>query len=351
MVIRLSVGSAARLGLIEMRQLCHPECCYCLIGNKCTAGCSFCSQSVSAEKLSRISWPRFEIGFSELAAKAKGSGFKRVCLQCTSCSPDIISRSVKELTAAIGKLRSNKREQGLKLSLSYNFTSLSQLYGFLGYEKLDNICIPIDVADPFLFRKIRHQSFSAKLKLLLDAAGLLNKGSLSNSMPATNSKLATNTRLTTHLIAGLGETIEQMFLLFLLFRAYKITVGLFAFTPLQGTKLEKEKPPELGYYRMLQASLWLISKGFFDSLALQLKKKPVSEIMEMLAANMAVLDIKRIRPFLSRLEPEAFRTAGCSGCNRPYYNERPGQTPYNFPEQLTKEQMSSCLSELNSFIG
>ncbi|MDH5792671.1 MAG: radical SAM protein, partial [Candidatus Bathyarchaeota archaeon] len=35
---------------------------------------------------------------------------------------------------------------------------------------------------------------------------------------------------------------------------------------------------------------------------------------------------------------EAFRTSGCPGCNRPYYNERPSGPFYNYPRNLTPEE-------------
>jgi biotin synthase len=34
-----------------------------------------------------------------------------------------------------------------------------------------------------------------------------------------------------------------------------------------------------------------------------------------------------------------FLTSGCPGCNRPYYNERPGGPLYNFPRQLLPEEI------------
>ena len=43
----------------------------------------------------------------------------------------------------------------------------------------------------------------------------------------------------------------------------------------------------------------------------------------------------------------AFRTSGCGNCNRPYYNERPGQEFYNFPRKLTNDEWVSCINELN----
>jgi biotin synthase len=34
-----------------------------------------------------------------------------------------------------------------------------------------------------------------------------------------------------------------------------------------------------------------------------------------------------------------FVTSGCPGCNRPYYNERPGGPLYNYPRQPLPEEV------------
>ena len=41
---------------------------------------------------------------------------------------------------------------------------------------------------------------------------------------------------------------------------------------------------------------------------------------------------------------EAFRTSGCPGCNRPYYNERPGQIPYNYPRPPTPAELADAVA-------
>jgi biotin synthase-related radical SAM superfamily protein len=40
----------------------------------------------------------------------------------------------------------------------------------------------------------------------------------------------------------------------------------------------------------------------------------------------------------------AFETSGCVACNRPYYNERPGQVPYNYPRPLTAGEQAAAAS-------
>lgn len=42
--------------------------------------------------------------------------------------------------------------------------------------------------------------------------------------------------------------------------------------------------------------------------------------------------------FIQNIPPSAFRTYGCPDCNRPLYNEKPRQIPYNYPRVLTEEE-------------
>jgi biotin synthase len=37
---------------------------------------------------------------------------------------------------------------------------------------------------------------------------------------------------------------------------------------------------------------------------------------------------------------EPFRTSGCPGCNRPYYNERPGGIIYNYSKELAENEIA-----------
>jgi biotin synthase len=42
----------------------------------------------------------------------------------------------------------------------------------------------------------------------------------------------------------------------------------------------------------------------------------------------------------------AFQTSGCQGCNRPYYNERPGGVMYNYARPLSPEEAQAAIAEL-----
>jgi biotin synthase-related radical SAM superfamily protein len=43
---------------------------------------------------------------------------------------------------------------------------------------------------------------------------------------------------------------------------------------------------------------------------------------------------------------EPFRTSGCPGCNRPFYNESPRGPIYNYPKELGPEEIEEVKSEL-----
>ena len=44
---------------------------------------------------------------------------------------------------------------------------------------------------------------------------------------------------------------------------------------------------------------------------------------------------------IEKIPGDAFQTVGCPGCNRPYYNERPSGPLYNYPRDLTMEELNN----------
>jgi biotin synthase len=43
---------------------------------------------------------------------------------------------------------------------------------------------------------------------------------------------------------------------------------------------------------------------------------------------------------------EPFRTSGCPGCNRPFYNESPRGPIYNYPRKPTSKEIAIIRSQL-----
>ncbi len=114
-----------------------------------------------------------------------------------------------------------------------------------------------------------------------------------------------------HIILGLGESDEDFLRLTQSMKDKNVKLALFAYTPVRGKK-------PVGYislrrYRALQLASYLIEK-----------EKASIEDFEFEKGKLAVMP-----PFF---DERAFLTRGCENCNRPFYNERAGTEPYNFPE-------------------
>jgi biotin synthase len=140
-------------------------------------------------------------------------------------------------------------------------------------------------------------------------------------------------RVAVHLIVGLGETEEEMVKMIQRMHDLGAIVGLFAFTPLAGTRMESCPPPSLTSYRRIQIARHLIVHNLARA-----EDFSFSEEGKLMA--FPPLDLKIL---LS--DGEAFRTSGCPDCNRPYYNERPSGPLYNFPYPLSPAEVCQALKE------
>ena len=139
-------------------------------------------------------------------------------------------------------------------------------------------------------------------------------------------------RISTHLIVGLGETEEDAVRFLEKARDAGVTVGLFAFTPVRGTAMESQAPPAVSSYRRVQLAAHYLKRGG-DIGGIEFSHGRISGIgleghlLEEAAAG---------RPF---------ETSGCLYCNRPYYNERPGQVMMNYPRPLRQDEVAQALTD------
>ncbi len=238
-VIRLSLGTAARLGLIEARMDSPPTTAYLLHGESCSRDCSFCPQARSswgrAGRLGRITWPAFPR--TEVLASLKEApdkGFARVCLQAVRepGGREGLCRLIDGIEDAVS----------LPLSTSLPVASEREAENYLeaGAERLS---IALDAVSPDIYRRHKGGNFQRRLQLILDCARRWEG------------------RISTHIICGLGETEEELIRLLARLVGAKIRVGLFAFTPLRGTRLAEHPPPEPKVYRRIQAIHYLLRRG------------------------------------------------------------------------------------------
>lgn len=311
-VWRVSSGSAAVLGLQPLRMNAAPTTAYLMLGERCRRACAFCAQArtsaAPAGALSRVIWPEYRSDdvLSALRDPHAAQALQRVCFQVTA-TPG----AVEHVLSAVAQVRAATT---LPICVSVYARSLPEIARLLeaGAER---VTLALDAATPELYVRVKGGSWTRALALL-EAAARAYPGHIG-----------------THLIVGLGESERETVDLIQWLVDRGITIGLFAFTPVSGTAWSDRQPPDLGHYRRIQAALWLITRGatrvelirFDEAGGLVDYGLPQDVLRALLGAG------------------EAFRTPGCPGCNRPYYNERPGGTMYNYPRPLTPEEARAAV--------
>ena len=302
---RLSAGTASVLGIRRIKTSAKATTAYVMLGEGCKNNCAFCAQARSSTTqskfLSRVSWLPVE---PDVAVEAIGdSDMERVCLQVVS------NQDGYQLTSEAVSLLQTR---GVPVAVSTHIQTVEQAAKLfeLGADRLG---LALDVVEPSLYSKFKGGNFEDKWQFICKCAELYPN------------------KITTHLIVGLGETEQRMINVIAKCVDRHITVALFAFTPLAGTAMAECKQPDIDVYRRIQIAHVLLQKG----LSIQDFNFVDGRLQSINSPNWQEL-IK---------DGRAFRTSGCSGCNRPYYNERPGQVMYNFPYQPTLEEISKSIQE------
>lgn len=313
-LIRVSYGTAVTMGLRSGKTLAKPTTAYLMTywPGHCRNNCAFCVQAreskADLEKLSRVTWPAFELE-EVLDALPKGN-FSRICLQ-TIDYPGMVE-DVLELLEAFAPLN-------LPVSVSITPVEKELLREFKG-RRVDYVGVGLDAASERVYREVKDSLYSwdDMWKFTRDIVDVFGPGSAF-----------------VHLIAGLGETDREM--VEAMARAYrmKAEVSLFAFTPIKGTRLENAKPPSLERYRRIQLARYLLEKGLSSPKEFEFDEN----------GNLTGFGIPK-EELTELIPPEVFATHGCPGCNRPYYNERPKREPYNFPLKPEKEYVGRIIEAI-----
>ena len=316
-MIRLSIGTAIELEIKKGKSDIPPTTAYIMIGDKCNNKCSFCSQSVESssrkDKLSRILWPDYsEEDILNAFKNYKGEHIKRICIQ--SMASEESHNEVEKFIKFI------KKHLDMPISLSAKLEDMDDINKFFELG-VDKIGIAIDAANKELYERIKGNKFEDKIELIKEA-GIMYPNKIS-----------------THIIVGLGETHKDIYDLYKNLKSYNITISLFAFTPVRGTKMEGICQPSIESYRRVQLMTYMIDKGYnrdyfkFD--------------------EKGYLDFIEIDDYIKKdiLKGYPFEIKGCKNCNRPYYNERPGHTIYNYSKALNKEEIDLAIKELNLKTG
>ncbi|MHB1296674.1 MAG: radical SAM protein [Anaerolineae bacterium] len=312
---RVSSGSAAVLGLQSLRMDVAPTTAYLMLGQRCSRNCAFCTQArashAHADALSRVMWPEFEAPrvAAALAAAFREGRIARACFQVT-VSPGYLEdarRAVTELA----------RVSPLPTCVSVAPRSIEDVRVLLE-AGADKVTIALDAACERVYRSAKNGSWQTA-SALLEACAAAFPG-----------------RMATHLIVGIGETEREMAERIQALVDCGVSVGLFAFTPVPGTAWAEREAPPLVQYRRMQAARWLIVHGLARAEAFTYDG----------ADRLVGLGLPSDHLIAALADGEAFRTSGCPGCNRPYYNERPGGAMYNYARPLTPQEASAELDAL-----
>jgi len=187
------------------------------------------------------------------------------------------------------------------------------------------VSIPLDGATPEVFNRIKGAGvggpyrWETHMATLREAVQVFGEGNVGSN-----------------LIVGLGETEREAAQLVQTLKDMGVITVLFAFTPLEGTRLSGVPQPPLDAYRRIQAARHLIDRGTVR------------------AEEMSLDESGRITGFgpvdLAEAlgDGAAFMTTGCPGCNRPFYNERPSGPFYNYPRPLTEDEVREELASLKT---
>ena len=318
--VRVSVGTAAALGLIHMRLNVPPTTAYIMsyTEGSCTANCSFCAQaresSGSRDQLSRVEWPDYPVGevvkgFRNPTAKV----LQRVCLQVINY-PGFLEDTLSMVALF--------KETGLPISVD------TCPVGGAGLRRLrdagvDRVSVPLDGATPEVFNRIKGAGvggpyrWETHMAALREAVKIFGPG-----------KVGSN------LIVGLGETERDAAQLAQTLKDMGVLTVLFAFTPLEGTMLSDRPQPPLDSYRRIQAARHLINDG-------TIRVEEMSFDKDGRITGYGPTDLAE-----ALRDGAAFMTTGCPACNRPFYNERPSGPYYNYPRPLKPEEAEKEIKEM-----
>lgn len=308
-MLRASGGTLCALGLKKTAGPVLPTTAYLMLGTKCRRNCLFCAQRRDAPPsvmLSRVDFPPVE--WEAVLEGLRRSSLERICFQLV-CQEGVLRETEKGLALL--------RQHGVRLPVcvSYLFRREERVRRLLALGA-ERVSLPLDAA-PSVFAGVKGEEPFAPYRFVLQMA---------RRYPG---------RIGTHLIFGLGESEEEFLGVYQKMVDGGVTVGLFAFTPLKNTPLADRDPPPLGRYRVVQALTYLMEKGRLG-------------LHDVVFAGGRVRGLKKDRPeVLALLEDgAAFRTRGCPGCNRPYFNESPRGPLYNYPRELTEEEAKEALAVL-----
>jgi biotin synthase-related radical SAM superfamily protein len=320
--VRVSTGTAALLRLDEYWLDVKPTAAYLMTytDGSCIANCAFCPQARKSPSdkslLSRVLWPAYSTLEVLEGLKKADASIQRVCIQTVNY-PGFFDD-------ALALLREIKEVSEVPVSIDTAPLTRAQMEE-LKRAGLDRIGIPLDSATEELFDQVKGEHVRGPYRwekhfAALDAAvEVFGSG-----------------RVLSNLIVGLGEAEKEAVELMQRLMDMGVETGLFAFTPIPGTALSRRPQPTMESYRRIQLARHIITMRLARIHGMEFDDE----------GRITGFGVNRQAMALILETGECFKTSGCPGCNRPYYNERPSGPFYNYPRSLTAEEAQKEASML-----
>lgn len=328
--IRVSIGSASVLGLyggVHFKD--PPTTCYLMTyqRGRCVANCGFCPQArgsnSSLELLSRVTWPVYD--FKEVLTKLTylppNKRFKRICIQTLN-----YAENFNDLVYIVRHIR---KDISIPISIAIPPFSEERLRELKRIE-VERVGIALDGSTEEIFDAVKGKGVNGPYRWEHHFMTL-----------ETALKIFTEGKISTHIIIGLGESSKDVVELIKHLNDMTITIGLFSFTPIKGTRLEKVHAPDILEFRKIQLARYLIVK----------EKRSINDITFNIKGDIIKFNLNKKELLRIIQDTDAFLTTGCPGCNRPYYTSRPSGPIYNFPRKLTQDEIRNVYNSLIKFIN
>ncbi|MEW6070323.1 MAG: radical SAM protein [Candidatus Thermoplasmatota archaeon] len=314
MELKLSLGSAISLGLAKGKLDVELQTIYLMLGSKCTANCKYCAQArgskASKKLLSRVTWHEFPLN-KILERLEDNKAPKRLCIQ-TLKYPELL----KELVRFVKEARN---KSNILISACVNPLEENELL-MLKDAGVSNIGIGLDCASKDLFYNLKPGC-----------------GSWEDYIEGIRSAVNIFGHCTVHLIIGLGESDFEAINIMSKLKELGAVPALFSFTPLKGLALDSDWP-SLERYRAVQLARRLIVN---ENAKLENFEFENSKLVRIL------IDKKKLVHAVNLGKP--FQARGCKYCTRPFYNERPSGPLYNYPKELSREEIEKVKVELRNY--
>jgi len=331
--VRVAFGTGVILGLWRGQLAVAPTTAHFLTyyNGRCNSNCQFCPQArestTDLKMLSRVIWPQAELKKVLAALSENSNEFKRVCIQAVN-----YPRVMDDICELVTRVKS---VCGLPISVSCQPLKVDDIQKLAGIG-VERVSVALDAATPELFERIKGDWYNWE----------------SHIQALERARVIFGDRVSTHLIAGLGESEEEMARAIQLLHDRGITIGLFAFTPIAGTALSGRPQPDVSSYRRIQLARFFIINNMSRAELMRFDDGRIAEFgvgQDVLNRTHTPHEVSQIgHDVLNRTVASGapFLTSGCQDCNRPFYNESPRGPIYNYPRKPTPKEIEKIKAEL-----